>query len=100
VIESLELITASKQVFTLLRFILFNCGLRSDAFGTVAMYSRTIVLLANNTLRKKGNVDYKARYYARIFLETGGNHKRRHRVSIVSGQRCEPFVRNMVQDDM
>lgn len=67
VIESLELITASKHVFILRRFVLFNCGLRGDVFGTLAMYSRTTVQLVNNTLGKKGSLDYKARYYARIF---------------------------------
>lgn len=89
-IGNIELIRASKYVFTIRRFLWFNCGLHGDAFGTLAMYSRMIVMLVSNTLGKKGSVGYKARYYARIFLETGGDHKRRHRVSPVSGQRCEP----------
>jgi hypothetical protein len=53
VIENLELIMANKLIFTLRRFLWFNCGLLGKVFGTLAMYSRTIVLLVYNTLRKK-----------------------------------------------
>jgi len=101
VIEILELIMVSKFLFTLRRFLLFNCGLLGKAFGTLAMYSRTIVLLVDNTLGKKGSVWYKARYYARIFLETLAVTTR----DITQYRRSpdndvNPVVRNTVQDDI
>jgi hypothetical protein len=48
-IEILETNTANKHVFTLRRFLTFNRGLRGDAFSTLALYIRMIVLLVNNS---------------------------------------------------
>ena len=98
-IENLELITDSKNIFTLPCFVLFNCGLLVDVFGTLAMYSRMVILLVNNKLGK--SCGYEARYNARIFLERLAVTTRditQYRRSPDSD--VNPIVRNTVQDDI
>jgi len=102
VIEILELITASKYAYTVLRFLFFNCGLLGESFGTLAMYSQTIVLLVYNSLGKKGNAGYKAKYSTmlgfslRLSVTTRDVIKYRRS----PGRDVNPIVRNTVQDDI